>query len=305
MTHGRVDVACVGETMLLLVPDPPAHPADAEHFRRDIGGAESNVAIGLSRLGHAVTWHSVLGADAFGDYVNARIAEEGVSCVVRRDPERVTGLYVKELGGDATTVRYYRSTSAAARLVAPDIDQIIERRPAVVHTSGITPSLSSQNQEMTDLLWRSLPDATMLSFDVNFRPALHDGAIAPMLLDLANRADLVFCGEDEAAALWGTSSPEQVRELIHGPSTLVVKQGAKGAIAFGADGRFFQPAPTVDVVEPVGAGDAFAAGFLHEYLLGGDETAALATGTQLAGAALSVHGDLPEPAAYRLAQRGH
>lgn len=305
MTEGRVDVACVGETMLLLVPDPPAAPADAERFRRDIGGAESNVAIGLRRLGLTTTWHSVLGDDAFGDYVHSRIAGEGVSCVVRRDPDRTTGLYVKELRGEATTVRYYRSTSAAARLVADDIDQVIERRPALVHTSGITPSLSPQNQEMIGLLWRRVPEATTLSFDVNFRPALHDAGAAPMLLDLANRADLVFCGEDEAAALWGTTSPEQVRELIHGPATLVVKQGAKGATAFGGDGRLFHPAPVIDVVEPVGAGDAFAAGFLHEFLRGGGNAAALAGGTRLAAAALSVHGDLPDPAAYRLAQQGH
>lgn len=299
MAEGRVDVACVGETMLLLVPDPPASPADAECFRRDIGGAESNVAIGLRRLGRVTSWHSVLGDDAFGDYVYARIADEGVSCVVRRDAERPTGLYVKELRGETTTVRYYRSGSAAARLVADDVHRVIERAPALVHTSGITPSLSPENREMIELLWATRPERTTLSFDVNFRPALHGSDVAPVLLDLADRADLVFCGEDEAAALWGTTSPEQVREMLPGPSTLVVKQGATGATAFGADGRHFHPAPSIDVVEPVGAGDAFASGFIHEHLRGAGGAAALAEGTRLAGAALSVHGDLPAPAVYQ------
>lgn len=304
MAEGRVDVACVGETMLLLVPDPPAAPADAERFRRDIGGAESNVAIGLRRLGRPTSWHSVLGDDAFGDYVHSRIADEGVSCVVRRDPGRPTGLYVKELRGEATTVRYYRGGSAAARLVADDVHRLTELAPALVHTSGITPSLSPDNREMIELLWQTRPEGTALSFDVNFRPALHGADAAPVLLDLANRADLVFCGEDEAAALWGTTSPEQVREMLPGPATLVVKQGAKGATAFGVDGRHVNAAPRIEVVEPVGAGDAFAAGFLHEHLRGAGDPAALAEGTRLAGAALSVHGDLPEPAVYQRDRQG-
>lgn len=305
MAEGGVDVACVGETMLLLVPDPPAAPADAERFRREIGGAESNVAIGLSRLGLSTSWHSALGDDAFGDYLLARISGEGVSCVVRRDPERVTGLYVKELRGETTTVRYYRRGSAAANLRPEDVHQVITGRPGLVHTSGITPALSSQNQEMVELLWQSIPEGTRVSFDVNFRPALHGADDAPVLLDLANRADLVFCGEDEAAALWGTASPDEVRDVIHGPSALVVKQGARGAISFGAEGRHFYPAPTIDVVEPVGAGDAFATGFLREYLRDGGDLAALAAGTRLAVAALSVHGDLPDRAVYHLAQQAH
>lgn len=304
MDEGGVDVACVGETMLLLVPDPPAGPADAQHFRRDIGGAESNVAIGLRRLGRTTTWHSALGEDAFGDYVHSRIAEEGVSCIVRREPDRVTGLYVKELREGATTVRYYRSSSAAAHLVPDDIQRITDLRPALVHTSGITPSLSVQNREMIELLWGTRPAGTTLSFDVNYRPALHDETAGTVLLELADRADLVFCGEDEAAALWGTGSPEEVRELISGPPLLVVKQGAKGATAFDAAGRHFHPAPTVDVVEPVGAGDAFAAGFLHEHLAGADAATALVAGTRLAGAALSVHGDLPDLSAYGHDEQG-
>ncbi|WP_435198220.1 sugar kinase [Janibacter sp. GS2] len=305
MPEGKVDVACVGETMLLLVPDPPAAPDDAERFRRDIGGAESNVAIGLRRLGASTSWHSALGDDAFGDYVLSRIAGEGVSCVVRRDPDRVTGLYVKELRGPTTTVRYYRGSSAASRLVAGDIERVVEQRPRLVHTSGITPSLSPQNREVIEQLWRTAPEGTRLSLDVNFRPAIHDSDAAPMLLDLANRADLVFCGQDEAESLWGLSSPEQVREAIHGPGTLVVKQGARGAVTFGADGRTFHPAPTITVVEPVGAGDAFAAGFIREHVRGGSDAEALALGTRLAGAALSVHGDLPETAAFTLGEQGH
>src|SRR5699024_11664233 len=95
--------ACFGETMLLLVPDPPVGPNDAERFRREIGGAESNVAINLRRLGAVTSWHSAVGQDAFGGYIVSRIASEGVECVARRDPDRLTGLYVKEVRAESTT----------------------------------------------------------------------------------------------------------------------------------------------------------------------------------------------------------
>ncbi|GAB96141.1 2-dehydro-3-deoxygluconokinase [Kineosphaera limosa] len=296
MTSQSVDVACLGETMLLLVPDPPRPPETAEVFRREIGGAESNVAIGLRRLGASTTWHSALGDDAFGDYVLDRVAGQGVRCVVRRDPDRPTGLYVKELRPEGTSVRYYRSGSAAASLEERDIAAILEQHPRWIHTTGITPALSQQNASVVELLWRSAPEGTRLSLDINFRAALHHRGSPEMLLDLANRADVVFCGEDEAAALWGHRGPEEVRAAIHGPTTLVVKQGARGALAFGIDGRSCHPAPTVEVVEPVGAGDAFAAGFLSRHIEGGSDAECLALSTACAGAALGVRGDLPDRA---------
>lgn len=293
MSQDTVDVACFGETMLLLVPDPPVGPNDAERFRREIGGAESNVAINLRRLGAVTSWHSAVGQDAFGGYIVSRIASEGVECVARRDPDRLTGLYVKEVRAESTTVRYYRSESAASYLTVDDAQKVFDSRPAIVHTTGITPALSEVNRETINWLFGSAPKGTSLSFDVNYRPSLHRDGSASMLLDLANRADIAFCGEDEAAALWGHRCPDEIRNVICGPTVLVVKQGGKGSTVYCPEGVQHQPAPQVDVVEPVGAGDAFAAGFLYRHLQGRPASDGLEQGSLLAGLVLGVHSDLP------------
>lgn len=299
---GGAEAVCVGETMALLVPDAGApEPGTAAAlgdpapgYRLEIGGAESNVAVYLARSGHRVVWHSALGDDAFGRHILARLGAEGVHCSVRTDPERRTGLYVKEPDGTGgTRVRYYRTGSAASALGGRDAARVRGVRPRLVHTTGITAVLSKSCRELVDGLLDGAAPGTLRSFDVNYRPALHGPAEAELVLQAARRADVVFCGLDEAAALWGTGSPEEVRDLLEGPDLVVVKQGARGATAFrGAEVRH-EPAPAVGVVEPTGAGDAFAAGVLHGLLTGRQVRECLAEGARLAGAALQVPGDVP------------
>ncbi|HET6392911.1 MAG TPA: sugar kinase [Blastococcus sp.] len=292
--RGQPDVVCVGETMVLLVPDPPRTPDLAATFRREIGGAESNVAIHLARLGRRTRWHSILGDDAFGGFVRARIADEGVDCgTVRHQPKGRTGLYVKELGADGTTVAYYRVGSAATSLGAHDLDEVLAGRPRVVHTTGITAVLSDSCASLVEALLAEPPSGVLRSFDINYRPGLHGDRSAQRLRELAQRSDIVFCGLDEAQALWGAESPADVRDLLKGPDTVVVKQGPDGATAYRDGQSWHSPAPRVDVVEPVGAGDAFAAGVLDGILDSADMPDCLERGAALAGAALRVDGDLP------------
>jgi len=295
-----IDVACVGETMLLLVPDPPLPPDEAETFRREIGGAESNVAIHLARRNRSAAWVSALGGDTFGRFVRSRVTSEGVDCdAVRVVSDRPTALYVKELRPTGTAVAYYRRGSAACTLGPPDADAVWRLRPRVVHTTGITAVLSPSCEQLVRTLFADAPDATLRSFDVNFRPGLHtDPLSAEVLRELALRADLVFCGLDEAEALWGVRRPEDVAELLAGAGgAVVVKQGPSGASAFHGTSVHHQPAPAVDVVEPVGAGDAFAAGVLDGVLDGADLGESLRRGSDLAGLVLQVDADLPPPPA--------
>ncbi|QBI55192.1 sugar kinase [Streptomonospora litoralis] len=299
---GGPEVVCAGETMALLVPDPgtpepgsgEALGAAAPGYRLEIGGAESNVAVYLARAGHRVTWHSALGDDAFGRHVLARLAAEGVDCSVATDPARRTGLYVKEPdGAGGTLVRYYRTASAATALGGADAARIRAQQPRIVHTTGITAVLSPSCRELVDGLLDGAAPGTLRSFDVNYRPALHGPAEAEVLLRTARRADVVFCGLDEAAALWEAVDAASVRALLEGPELVVVKQGADGATAFRGAQSWHEPAPEVGVVEPTGAGDAFAAGVLHGLLIGADVPASLAEGARLAGAVLGVPGDIP------------
>ncbi|MFC8229206.1 sugar kinase [Streptomyces sp. NPDC057287] len=298
-------VACVGETMAALVPDPAAPLEGATGLGIRIAGAESNVAVYLADHGVPARWVSALGDDPFGRRIRSEVAASGVDVSgVSTDPHRPTGLLVKDPGPDGTRVHYYRRGSAASALTARVLDEDAVRTAGLVHLSGITPALSAGCRELVAALLEPPPAERPrpVSFDVNHRPALWtDGTAPAVLLAFARRADITFVGLDEAQALWGEELTDAaaVRELLPEPGVLVVKDGGTDATAFDGAGAHRVPARRVDVVEPVGAGDAFAAGFLAG-LLGGESTVrALRLGHITAGAALRVtgdHGPLPDPA---------
>ncbi|MEU6081433.1 sugar kinase [Streptomyces sp. NPDC047108] len=325
----NADVVCLGESLVTFVPSLPGRLADVPAFERGIGGAESNVACALARSGHTARWVSRVGADGFGDHLLAEIAAHGVdTSAVQRDPHRRTGIYFRTAGERATTadgteaghaeVLYYRAGSAASAM-APGL---LERRSLwsarILHVTGITAALSPSCLDVLRMITTPAPGRPLISFDVNYRlglwkdaaarSALPDTGDAPgpaVLLDLARGSDIVFVGEDEAAAAWDLRGPEAVRDALPEPRILVVKQGAAGATAYarqadGTDTVTAEPALRVEVVAPVGAGDAFAAGFLSGTLRGLPTAARLRHGHLMAAAALTVPGDLAVPPS-----RGH
>jgi 2-dehydro-3-deoxygluconokinase len=290
---GRVlfDVCCVGESMVVLAPAEPGALAGADLLRRGFGGAESNLACYLAQLGLRVGWVSRLGADPFGAYVRAAIEATGVDCsLVATDPAAPTGVYFKDPG---LGVYYYRRGSAASTMDRALWTDVAAAGARYVHVSGITAALSDSCADLLSYALAERPVAgAVMSFDVNYRPALWSARrAAPVLARLANRADVVFVGLDEANVLWGCATADDVRGVIGAPETLVVKDGAVGATAYG-EGPVFVPAPAVTIVEPVGAGDAFAAGYLFGALRGLPDRARLAIGHRLAAVALTTAGDV-------------
>lgn len=280
------DVAAIGETLALLAPEPVGPLRGASRLRLDIAGAESNVACNLAALGLRCAFVSRVGADPFGEIVVERITAAGVDCLVQTVPGHPTAVFFKDPAPGGTRVFYYRRGSAASTM---DDDAVPAAK--IVHLSGITPALAPGCARLVNRLLDERP-ATM-SFDVNHRPGLWPAAqAAPILADLANRADVVFVGRDEAANLWGTGSCDDVRAVLSKPRVLVVKDGAVEAVSFGPSGRVAVPAAKVDVVEPVGAGDAFAAGYLFGLLRDVSEPMRLSLGHQVAAAALQSAGDL-------------
>lgn len=256
--------------MAQVVPEGGASLVDASTFTLRTAGAESNVAVGLAQLGNRVRWISRLGDDALGDRVVADLTSAGVdvSLVTRMTGVR-TGLFLKDPGVSGSVVTYYRDFSAASALSVQDIDTALEPAPALLHLSGVTPALSTSCAEAVRYALKECADRRIpVSFDVNYRPVLWPSRedAATTLLDLAAAADVVFVGLDEATALWGARDSAHARELLPGPATLVVKDGAGDAVSFTGTERTTVPAIPVDVVEPVGAGDAFAAGWLHGML---------------------------------------
>jgi 2-dehydro-3-deoxygluconokinase len=276
----------LGETMALITPAHAEPLRVAREVRLLIGGAESNVAMHAAQLGVPTAWVSALGDDALGVRVRDEVAGRGVDTRwVTMDPDAPTGVYFKDPGHG---VLYYRRGSAAARMSSASVAGVPLEDAEVVHLSGITPALSASCAALIDtVIDRVAAGPGTLAFDVNHRAALWaPGAAASALLPLARRADLVFVGLDEAECLWHTATADDVRALLPEPTTLVVKHGDVGATEYrraaGADHRTFAPAIPTEVVEAVGAGDAFAAGYLAALLQGADAAARLQGGHQRA-----------------------
>lgn len=289
-----MDVICIGESMTVLAPEPPQPLRDDPVLRLHPAGAEGNVATYLAMLGARVAWRGRLGVDPFAGIITDQYAAAGVDIsLVETDPDAPTGVYFKDPSPRGTTVYYYRAGSAAARM-GPDFAAGLPPT-RVAHLSGITPALSASCAGLVRhvLVDRPLPGA-VVSFDVNYRAPLWPAErAAPVLADLANAADVVFVGRDEAETLWGTATPAEIRAVLPDADTLVIKDGEHGATAYTRDGEpVFVPAPPVEVVEPVGAGDAFAAGYLFGLLEDAGQRARLRLGHLIAGCALRVTGDI-------------
>ncbi|MFD3451768.1 sugar kinase [Streptomyces sp. NPDC058691] len=286
-----MDVVCVGESMVTFVPSVPGQRlAEAGSFARGTGGAESNVACALARLGHTVRWISRVGADPFGDHLLAEIAAAGVDVsAVHRDPGRPTGVYFRTGDGE---LAYYRAGSAATAMDPANVGRRDAWAGRVLHLSGITAALSAGCADLVRELTAPGPGRPLVSFDINYRPALWRSRDPAQLAALARRCDLVLVGEDEAQAAWGLPHADAVREALPEPAVLVVKQGALGATAYeGGAGGVFVPAAAAPVVDLIGAGDAFAAGFLSATLRALPLPDRLARGHALAAAAIGVRGD--------------
>jgi 2-dehydro-3-deoxygluconokinase len=209
------------------------------------------------------------------------------------DDAAPTGVYFKDPDPAGTRVYYYRAGSAASRLDATALDHPRLAGTQVLHLSGITPALSPTCRELVERALYARPlGSAQVSFDVNFRPSLWTDDAGSTLQKLANAADLVFVGRDEAEALWGVSELPSIRRLLPDPEVVVVKDGSVGASAMTSDGTtVFEPALRVELVEAVGAGDAFAAGYLSAALRKLDLSQRLRMGHLVAAHALAVTAD--------------
>ncbi len=266
----------------------------APHLGVGVGGAELNVAIGLARLGTEVTWLGRVGPDGLGRRVVRELRAEGVHAIAPTD-DRHTGLLLKERDAlGRTLVTYHRTASAGSRLEPADLDGVDWSQFGLLHVTGITPALSESAAATVDAAMRRAADAGLtISFDVNHRSRLWSSEVAaPVHRELAARSDVLFAGLDEAAVLLGDlpDDPWKTVEALAdlGPSTVVLKLGERGALARSGAGRARASAVPVDVVDTVGAGDAFVAGYLAELIEGRSLTECLATAVK-AGAAVCRH----------------
>jgi 2-dehydro-3-deoxygluconokinase len=289
-------VLTFGETMALMRTDQVGPLAHASTLSLGIGGSESNVAIGLQRLGVQAVWCGRVGADSLGALVEREIRAEGVDVRAAVDPSAPTGLMIKERRTPATQrVSYYRSGSAGSRIMPEDIDERMVSGAALLHVTGITPALSTQSAATLRYAVDTARAAGVpVSFDLNYRGNLWSPEAARNAYrDIIPLADIVFAGEDEAAIAVGAGDPEELarRIAVLGPHQAVIKLGAEGALAL-IDGRIFrQEAVDVEAVDTVGAGDAFVAGYLAELVADREPQDRLMTATTTGAFACLVPGD--------------
>lgn len=293
----RSGVVTFGETMALITSGNYGPLQHTKSLSLGIGGAESNVAIALSRLGEVATWIGKVGCDPFGDLVLREIQAEGVHVIGLRDPGSPTGLMFKERRtATETRVWYYRVDSAGSHLGVADIAPNVIRTSAILHVTGISPALSAQMFALTEYAIGVAEEAgTIVSLDLNYRSKLWSPENArDAYRRLIPHADIVFGGNDEAAiALGREDSPLGLAHGLvgMGASQAVVKLGPLGAVAV-VDGEEHQHvAMPIEPIDTVGAGDAFVAGYLSEFLRGAPAPVRLSAGIMVASHVCLVPGD--------------
>ena len=294
------EILCFGETMAMFVAEQPGELDRVEQFGKRIAGADSNVAIGLARLGFAVAWLSRVGDDSLGRFVLDSLTREGLDCrFVEVDAQAPTGFQMKsrEVDGADPRVEYFRRGSAASRLGLAHIrEEMLGARH--LHATGIPPALSASACELShELMRRMRGKGASLSFDPNLRPSLwpSERRMIAEINALAAHAHWVLPGLEEGRLLSGWQEPADIAAfyLDMGVDAVAIKLGPSGAYYRDAHGEGLVPGvPVATVVDTVGAGDGFAVGVVSALLEGLPLPDAVARGNWIGSRAVQVRGDM-------------
>lgn len=293
---GAAELVTMGETMAMLTHPHTTPLRHAGTLDLGVGGSESNVAIGAARLGVATAWIGRVGSDELGELVLRELRAEGIRTLARVDLTRPTGLMLKTRRSSQNVhVSYYRSGSAGSALDPSDVEPEVLQKAQFFHTSAITAAISASAADAVhEAIEVCRASGTLVSVDLNFRRALWSELEArDQFRRLASLADVVFATEAEARIACGPGEADGlVQELAElGAGRAVVKLGARGAVA-SIDGQIHTIAPLpVLVVDSVGAGDAFAAGYLAATIQRHDTESALEWAALMGAWSVATHGD--------------
>ena len=292
------DLVGLGEVLLRLSIPSPARFETVRQLDVQLGGAEANVMAAGARLGLRTAWISAVPDNAWGLRVRRELAGHGVDCghVVSKAGARM-GVYFVEHGAPPrpTRVLYDRRDSAFAHLAPDEVDWEPVRRARLVHLTGITPALGASARALVE---RALREAPAVSFDVNYRATLWSPAEARAFLSgVLPAVRYLFLGQAEARTIFElTGPPAQIVEALAAmapKATISLLRGEDGSLTLDG-GRLYEPGArrTVSVVDPIGAGDAWVAGFLWASLSGRPVQAAVDAGTAVAALKCSTWGDV-------------
>ncbi|MEH7544304.1 MULTISPECIES: sugar kinase [Bacillaceae] len=292
-------IITVGEPMALFVAEHEGALENVEHFNRFVAGAEVNFSIGMSRLGHQVTYITQLGNDPFGKNIETFLQHNAIDTTyVTFHPNYITGMQWKQkvVSGDPE-VFSARKNSAASHMGLDTIANLNWDGFDHIHLTGIPPALSAGCREMVyELIKEARARGVQISYDPNLRPGLwaDKEEMVQVINDLACRADIVLPGIEEGKLLTGRQDVQGIADYYHaaGVKTVVVKLGAKGAFTSSQGEQFYTNGfPVEQVVDTVGAGDGFAVGVVSGILEGLPLKEAVKRGAAIGAIAVMFPGD--------------
>ena len=295
----RGPLVTIGEVLAVLRADNPGPLCRGQALRLSVAGAESNVAIGVRRLGHPATFIGRIGADSLGSVARTALLGSGVTARLPVDPTRRTGLMIVEQRmRDVRRVHYYRHDSAGSAIAPQDIDLSLIDQAGLLHITGITPALSVTAREAVETaLARARAQGVPVSFDLNYRAALISVAqYRQLAAALMRQADIVFASLDEARLVLPEGdalSPDGLATALQqcGAGEIVLTDGRNGAWARLGQHSYRQPALSVTAVDPIGAGDAFVAGYLASRFNAGRVEERLSNAAKVAAVCVATEGD--------------
>ncbi|MDZ5711334.1 sugar kinase [Jeotgalibacillus haloalkalitolerans] len=293
-----MDVVTLGETMVSFTPQTTGLMRYARHYQSAFAGAETNTMTGLSRLGHQTGWISRVGDDELGASVLSFVRGEGIDVShVLKDSTAPTALMLKEmLNEEHVRVYYYRQRSAASNLQPEDIDESYIARAKYLYITGITPALSSSCLEaVQQAITYAKKHSVKVIFDPNLRKKLWEEEHArKILLELAAQSDIVLPGIAEGEFLFGIQDEKEIarRFIENGAGTVITKLGEHGAYYVSGGEETYVPGFKVKAIDPVGAGDGFAAGVISGLLDGLSGEEAVRRGCAIGAMVTTTSGDI-------------
>lgn len=291
-------IMLAGEPLGLFIAQTEGPLDEVSEYSCAVAGAEFNVAVGLSRLGHPVGYLTKLGQDPFGKRIKKVMEQNGIGTeLMTWSEERSTGFMLKSKVAGDPEIFYFRKNSAASTLSREDIDRVDLSGYRWLHLTGILPALSASTREAAfRLIERARENGMTVSFDPNLRPQLWESReeMVRVINALAAKSDYVFPGSAEGLILAGSDRPEEICAFYRrlGVGTVVVKVGKKGAYAASGEESFLVPGcPVKEVVDTVGAGDGFAAGTISALMEGLPLFDAVRRGNAVGAVQITFRGD--------------
>ena len=294
-----VDVVTLGEAMLRLSVPTGIRLPEMNTLQVSVGGAESNVAVALARMGCSAAWISALPDNELGRHALGHLNRHGVDTrFVVTVPDTRMGLYFVEHGSlpRPTRVIYDREDSAVTHLRSCDIPWGEVESAKVVHITGSTPALSEGLRQLAfEFTEKARAAGVAVCVDINYRARLWGTEEARSVLqELCQQATLVILSEEDARDVFGLagsgSDLAEKAQSMFAAKHVALTRGSDGALVSDGDRTVEEPGMDVTVVDRIGSGDAFAAGLILG-ILDGDVFNALPSAVAMAVVKLGIAGD--------------